>query len=94
MIATSVTVRAIGPAVSWLWAIGMIPCCETSPRVGLSPTIPLFPAGQTTEPSVSVPTAAAHRLAAGPTPEPELDPHGSQLRTYGSRVNPRGRSSH
>ena len=88
MIATSVTVRHIGPAVSWLWAIGMIPSCDESPSVGLSPTTRLLPAGQTIEPSVSVPTAAAHRFAAGATAEPELDPHGSKLRRYGSRVKP------
>ena len=78
MIAASVTVRAIGPAVSWLWAIGTMPSWATSPTVGLSPTIALLPAGQTIEPSVSVPTAIAHRLAAGATAEPELDPHGSR----------------
>ena len=88
MIATSVTVRHIGPAVSLLCAIGIIPSCETSPTVGLSPTLRLFPEGQTTEPSVSVPTVAAQRLAAAATAEPELDPHGSKLRRYGSRVKP------
>src|SRR5262245_48424780 len=66
----------------------MMPPCDTSPRVGLRPTIRLLPEGQTIEPSVSVPTEAAHRLAAVPTAEPELDPHGSKLRRYGSRVNP------
>src|SRR2546428_11816711 len=48
----------------------------------------LFPDGQTTEPSVSVPTAAAQRFAALATAEPELDPHGSKLSKYGSRVKP------
>src|SRR5207302_9888999 len=87
MIATSVTVRHIGPAVSWLCAIGIIPSCETNPTVGLSPTLRLFAEGQPTEPSVSVPTVAAQRLAAAATAEPELDPHGSRLRSYGSRVH-------
>ena len=32
--------------------------------------------GQTIEPSVSVPTAAAQRLAATAAAEPELEPHG------------------
>src|SRR5437764_13368104 len=86
--ATSVTVRQIGPAVSWLWAIGMIPSCDRSPSVGLRPTTRLLPDGQTTDPSVSVPTAAAHRFAADATADPELDPHGSKLRRYGSRVKP------
>src|SRR5882724_6670469 len=88
MIATSVTVRHIGPAVSWLCAIGIIPSCETSPTGGLSPTLRWFPEGQTTELSVSVPTVAAQRFDAAATAEPELDPHGSKLRRYGSRVKP------
>ena len=87
-IAASVTVRAIGPAVSWLWAIGTIPAWATSPTVGLRPTIALLPAGQTIEPSVSVPTAIAHRFAAAATAEPELEPHGSSARPYGLRVKP------
>ena len=44
------------------------------PTVGFSPTSPLIAAGQVTEPSVSVPTVAAARLAAPAAPEPELDP--------------------
>ena len=38
--AASATVRAIGPAVSWLCAIGMMPARLTSPSVGLMPTRP------------------------------------------------------
>ncbi len=82
------TVRHIGPAVSWLCAIGMMPSCDKRPTVGLSPTTRLLPAGHTMEPSVSVPTAAAQRFAAGATAEPELDPHGSKIKRYGSRVKP------
>ena len=78
MIAASVTVRTIGPAVSWLWAMGTIPAWATSPTVGLRPTIALLPAGQTIDPSVSVPTAIAHRFAAAATADPELEPQGSQ----------------
>ena len=74
--AASATVRAIGPAVSWLCAIGMMPARLTSPTVGLMPTRPQLDDGQTIEPSVSVPIAAAQKLAAAATPEPELDPHG------------------
>ena len=40
------------------------------------------------EPSVSVPMAAAHRLAATATPEPELEPHGLRSSAYGLRVWP------
>jgi hypothetical protein len=86
--ATSVTVRPIGPAVSWLCEIGTIPSWATRPTVGLSPTIPLCADGQTIEPSVSVPMATAHRLAATATAEPELDPQGSEPRSYGLRVKP------
>src|SRR3954469_21040422 len=72
--AASVTFRAIGPAVSWLALIGMIPLRLNSPSVGLLPTSPFAPDGQTIDPSVSVPTAAVARSAAAATPEPELEP--------------------
>ena len=68
--------------------MGMIPSCESSPSVGFRPTTRLLPAGQTIDPSVSVPTAPAHRFAAGATPDPELDPHGSKSSRYGQRVKP------
>ena len=80
------TVRAIGPAVSWLWAMGMMPARLTNPSVGLMPTMPVVCDGQMIEPSVSVPTAAAHRFAATATPEPELDPQGLRSSAYGLRV--------
>ena len=70
------TVRVIGPTLSWLWAIGITPARLTSPTVGLMPTIPQVAEGQTIEPSVSVPRAAAARLAETATPEPELEPQG------------------
>src|SRR6185312_3354521 len=86
--AASVTLRAIGPAVSWLALIGTTPLRLHSPSVGLIPTSSLAPDGQTTEPSVSVPTAATARSAAAATPEPELEPHGLRSRTYGMFVWP------
>src|SRR5216684_9325081 len=86
--ATSVTVRPIGPAVSWLWAMGTMPCCDIRPTVGLRPTIRLLEAGQVIDPSVSVPTAAAQRLVAVPTAEPELEPQAVQFKTYGFCVKP------
>ena len=73
----SVTVRVIGPAVSWLCAMGMMPSAGTIPMGGLMPTTRLLPDGHTMEPSVSVPTATAHRLAAAATADPELEPQGS-----------------
>src|SRR3954468_5869499 len=72
MIAASVTLRAIGPAVSWSAVIGMIPHRLMRPTVGLMPTSMFGFDGLRTEPEVSVPTFAAHKLAA--VPMPELDP--------------------
>src|SRR5688572_27716288 len=86
--AASRTVRAIGPAVSCEWEIGMMPVRLTSPTVGLMPTMPHTLDGHTIEPSVSVPTATAHKLAATAAPEPELDPHGLRSSAYGLRVSP------
>ena len=54
----------------------MTPERLTSPTVGLIPTRPLIDDGQMIEPSVSVPTATAHRFAETATPEPELEPQG------------------
>ena len=75
-IAASVTVLAKGPAVSWLWEIGIIPDRLNNPTVGLMPTTPFTDAGQVTEPSVSVPTATTQRFAETATPEPALEPQG------------------
>ena len=80
--------RAIGPAVSWLAAMGMMPACETSPIVGLMPTTFCSPAGHRIDPSVSVPTASVARLAATTVAEPDDDPHGSRSSEYGLRVKP------
>ena len=74
--AASATERHIGPAVSWLCEIGMTPARERSPTVGLNPTRPQLFDGETIEPSVSDPTAAAQRFAAAAAPEPELEPDG------------------
>jgi hypothetical protein len=59
----------------------MIPERLTRPTVGFSPTTPFTEAGQMMLPLVSVPIAAAVRLAAAATAEPELDPHGLRSRT-------------
>ena len=74
--AASRTERAIGPAVSCVSEIGTMPARLTRPTVGLMPTMPFAVDGQTMEPSVSVPMAAAARLAETAAPEPELEPHG------------------
>src|SRR6266480_4271762 len=86
--AASRTLRVMGPAVSWLCAIGMMPERLTRPSVGLMPTIPFAEDGHTTDPSVSVPIAAAHRLPATAAPDPELEPHGLRSSAYGFFVCP------
>src|SRR5215216_6042664 len=68
--------------------MGMTPLRLTRPSVDLIPTTELTDAGQTIEPSVSVPTATAARLAAMATAEPELEPQGETGRTYGLRHCP------
>ena len=79
--AASVTLRAIGPAVSWSAEIGTMPALLRSPSVGLMPAFAFAPEGQTIEPSVSVPTVATARSADVITPEPELEPQGLRSRT-------------
>src|SRR5436190_6221390 len=86
--AASATLRAIGPAVSWLTEIGMMPVRETSPTVGLRPTRPATEEGQMMLPSVSVPTPIAARLAAIAVPVPELEPQGLRSSAYGLFVCP------
>ena len=46
------------------------------PHRRLVPTTPCSCEGQTIEPSVSVPSAAAAEMADAATPDPELEPHG------------------
>jgi hypothetical protein len=60
-----------------------MPLRETSPSVGLMPTTPFLTAGQIIEPFVSVPTAAAARLAETATPDPAEEPHGFLSKMYG-----------
>ena len=75
-VAASATLRVIGPAVSWLKEMGMMPSRLTSPTVGFRPTMPLTAAGQAMLPSVSVPMAATAKLAATATALPALEPQG------------------
>ena len=74
-------VAAIVSHVSCVAEIGMMPLRLTAPTVGLMPTSPETPDGHTIEPSVSVPTPMAARLAAIAVPVPELEPHGLRSRT-------------
>jgi len=66
----------MGPGVSWVFEMGIIPDRLHNPTVGFMPTMPLKEDGETMEPSVSVPIDTAHKLAATATAEPELDPDG------------------
>ncbi len=68
-----------------MWEIGTIPARERSPTVGFTPTRALLFEGETIEPSVSVPTAAAARFAAIAAPDPELEPEGVRSSAYGFR---------
>src|SRR5689334_24244289 len=86
--AASATERVIGPGVSWLCEIGTTCVRDTRPTVGLSATMPLIEPGHTSEPSVSVPSAAAARLAAIAEPLPELEPQALRSSTYGFFVSP------
>src|SRR5687767_8671921 len=86
--AASATVRVIGPAASWLCEMGMMPERLTSPTVGLRPTSEAAADGDTTEPSVSVPTDTAQKFAAVAVPDPELEPDGVRSNAYGLRVCP------
>src|ERR1700682_2169299 len=68
--------------------MGIIPLRLTSPTVGLMPTNPFAEEGHTIDPSVSVPIAAAQKLAADAAPEPELDPQGLRSSASGFLVCP------
>src|ERR1700720_1326158 len=68
--------------------MGMIPARLINPTVGLIPTKAFAEEGQTTEPSVSVPTAMAQRFADAAAPDPELEPQGFRSSTYGFFVCP------
>ena len=71
----------MGPAVSCVNEMGMMPERLISPTVGLMPTIPLAFDGHTIDPLVSVPMAKTVRLAETATPDPELEPQGFRVKT-------------
>src|SRR5919201_6777523 len=76
------------PTVSCVCEIGTTPARLVSPTVGLRPTTPLAFPGQTTLPSVSVPSDTAAKFAEAAAPEPELEPHGLRSIPYGLCVCP------
>src|SRR5260221_10155754 len=86
--AASATVRPCTPTVSWMWVMGTTPARLVRPTVGLMPTTPLALAGQTTLPSVSVPSDTAVKFADTAAPEPELEPQGLRSMPYGLCVCP------
>mmetsp|Transcript_13006 Transcript_13006/g.27974 ORF Transcript_13006/g.27974 Transcript_13006/m.27974 type:complete len:83 (-) Transcript_13006:4805-5053(-) len=65
-----------------------MPDRETSPTVGLIPTMPEDEAGRVIDPSVSVPMAAKHMFAVMATADPELEPSGLRSRMYALRTCP------
>ena len=67
---------------------GTTPAVETSPRLGLSPTILLNMAGTRPDPAVSVPRLAGTIPAATATADPELDPPGMRRAFSGLRGTP------
>ena len=71
MIAASVTVRVIGPGVSWSAVIGITPQRLMRPTVGFTPASMFAFDGDRIEPDVSVPTLPAQKLTAVPIPELE-----------------------
>ncbi len=72
----SSTVSANTDTQSSVRQAGTIPAVEMRPRLGLSPTMLLRPAGTRPEPAVSVPSASGTSPAATATAEPELEPPG------------------
>src|SRR5687768_274028 len=78
----------MGPAVSWVAEIGMMPERLHRPTVGLIPTSPFTEEGEIIDPSVSVPMLTTQRLAAVALPDPELEPEGLRSSIYGHFVWP------
>jgi hypothetical protein len=68
--------------------MGTMPVRLTSPTLGLMPTTPFTEAGHTTDPSVSVPSAATASPAATAMPDPELEPQGEREVSCGFRPCP------
>lgn len=68
---------AMGPEVSCVDEIGIIPLLDESPTLILIPYNAARLEGQMIDPSVSLPSDAAAKPALTPIPDPEDDPHGS-----------------
>lgn len=66
----------MGPAASNVWDTGTMPCVDTSPTVGRMVYSAARPAGNISEPSVSVPMENGAYPAETATAEPEEEPDG------------------
>src|SRR5206468_11198030 len=77
LISSSETDSGVNPAVGML------------ARVGLKPAQPQYEAGMRTDPSVSLPSAAAASPAATAAADPPLDPPGVNSRRCGLRHRPK-----
>ena len=86
--AASLTVRAIGPAVSRNETSADTPWRLMSPGVTRTPTRLLNDAGTLIEPPVSAPIPTSPRLAARAAAVPLLEPPASRSRSYGFLVTP------
>ncbi|MNW59169.1 hypothetical protein D3C74_370710 [compost metagenome] len=86
--AASVTVRVMGPPVSWDSASGTIPSRLVSPTVERTPTSAFHDEGMRIEPPVSVPSPITAKLAAIDAPDPPLDPPDVLPGAYGLVVVP------
>ena len=88
--AESSTVLARTP--KWLMEPGPVPGTPpdrlTRPWVGFSPAMPQSAAGFLTEPALSVPMDARHRLAATAAAEPPLEPPVARPTSQGLRLGP------
>src|SRR4051812_14247052 len=84
--ARSSTQRASGPLTSCDHDSGMTPARLDRPKLLRRPTRFWLAAGIRIEPQVSLPSAAAAKLAAPAAPEPPLEAPGTRSRWYGLRV--------
>ena len=84
--ALSYTVFVICPIVSKDEAMEIMPYRDTRPYVGFIPTKLQYAAGRRMELPVSVPVPARLIPVATATADPELDPPGTRVTSYGLRV--------
>ena len=70
----SIILLVIGPAVSKVEEIGIIPDLLTLPIVGFIPTNELAEDGESIDPDVSEPKETEDKFEAVATPLPELEP--------------------